>query len=133
MADELNQSRFLAAIADAVKRKQAGEDPELDPRARRMLPNGGAYAPDILSKPMDPEATANARIDAAANRPGMPQPGGQFQGQQLSKKINPETGMPFFSDPEPSQEDPQVAMKREMLMKMMQEASQTGKIQRPQR
>lgn len=126
---QMSQREMLQAIQEAVIRRQNGEDPQVDPRVKRQLGIEDRFpSPNINPRKPDPEAEANAKIEAAANRPGAIVPGGQYGGHTLSKKINPETGMPYFSDPEPVQEDPEAVALREMRMKMLQQASQTGKF-----
>lgn len=49
--------------------------------------------------------------------------------ERINNRINPETGMPFYSNPEEDvQEDPQAVQQREIRMQMLREAAKTGKM-----
>jgi hypothetical protein len=48
--------------------------------------------------------------------------------RRSKNRINPETGMPFYSEPEEIEEDPQAVQQREIRMQMLQEAAKTGKM-----
>jgi len=118
---------MLAAIAEAVKRRQAGEDPYGDPSLRAILPPQEFPQPNIVPPKPDPERAANQAIDAAVAGQGRaPAVQGMIEARK-GNKINPETGMPFYNNPEQPQEDPQEAMKREFRMKYLQEMSAKGR------
>ena len=84
----MDQSAFLAAISAAVKRKQAGEDPEVNPTPRAPAPK---FMPsvdpniDVAPPKPDPEAAANSQINAAVNAPPV----------DPRKTMNPITGLPM--------------------------------------
>jgi hypothetical protein len=92
----MDQDAFLAAISAAVKRKQAGEDPEANPTPiDRVIPPSNPNDLSITPGKPDPEASANSQINAAANAPMDPR-----------KTMNPATGLPMsVSQPAPSQAD----------------------------
>jgi hypothetical protein len=48
--------------------------------------------------------------------------------ERINNRINPETGMPFYSEPEEAEEDPKTKQMREIRMQMLQEAAKTGKM-----
>lgn len=95
----MEQNEFLAAISEAMKRKQAGEDPEANPGFKNRLmppsdPNDMQVAP---SKP-DPEAAANAQIGAAVN---------------ARQQMNPVTGLPMSIQNQPA--SPEDEQRRQMM------------------
>lgn len=126
---------MLAAIAEAVRRRQAGEDPYSDPNLKGSLPPQQFPQPNIVPSKPDPERNANRMIEAAAaGRGQQPQdaPPADVQAMMAARKgnaINPETGMPFFNAPqEAPAENPQDAERRQIRMQLLQEASRTGQM-----
>ena len=120
----MTQEQFLSAIAESVKRKQSGEDSTIDPRAlqfmrqRRAAKGIAEWNLPIEGAKPDPEAMANAQIEAAANRGAVNLPA-------ASNGINPETGMPFFSAPVPaSPEDEERKRMNEFKLQYLKKQSQ---------
>lgn len=117
----MDQQAFLAAIANAVKRKQAGEDPEANPSDLPPDPVGGAGPRDLNNlqiappKP-NPEAVANSRINGAVNAPMDPR-----------KTMNPATGLPMsISSPVPSQADQDRLDQANFRIQYLKQKAQSG-------
>lgn len=129
-----SKQEMLAAIAEAVRRRQAGEDPYSDPNLKASLPPQQFPQPNIAPAKPDPERNANRIIEAAAAGGNRPQgaPPADVQAMMEARKgnpINPETGMPFFNAPQaPVEENPQDVERRQIRMQLLQEASRTGQM-----
>lgn len=112
---DMSQSDMLAAISEAIKRKQAGEDPELDPGVNQYLPNKGQKefaAPNITPSKPDPERQIN-----------------KLMAERMNNGINPETGMPFYSAPEAQPElSPEQRSMLEMKTRMLQDMAKSGQM-----
>lgn len=114
-AKKPNQQEMLAAIAEAVRRKQAGEDPYNDPQLRRSLPPQEFPQPNIAPPKPDPEAAANRMIQIRVNTPVR-------EGEQSPEAVMREGEA--VMDPAAAQE----AERRNIRMQMLQEAAKTGQM-----
>jgi hypothetical protein len=107
----MDQNDFLAAIADAVKRKQAGEDPEADakpsPFKNRIVPPSNPNDMPVAPPKPDPEAAANSQLMGKpammpSSNPQLP-PGMTME--QARQTVNPATGLPYSIGSQASPED----------------------------
>lgn len=131
MADKMSQNDFLKAISDAVKRKNAGEDPEIDPTPpgpRNLVLPGNPDDMQVSPAKPNPEATANAQL-VQATRPGamsLPSNGpAGYTPPPASNGINPDTGMPFYS-PQQNQMSDDDKAKMQLKMQYLQNLQNTG-------
>lgn len=106
---QMNKEEYLKAMSDAIKRRY-GEETEQTPEGVRRPPSD-FIMPKVGPGKVDPQREAEAMML-----------------HRIQNKINPETGMPFYSEPEEVEEDPQAAQQREIRMQMLREAAKTGKM-----
>lgn len=73
--------------------------------------------------------TADGTIDITPPKPDPEKSIEALMAERINNRINPETGMPFFSNPEDDlQEDPRDVQMRQIRMEMLKEAAKTGKV-----
>ena len=136
----MDQNAMLAAIADAYRRKNAGEDPESTPSpVNRIMPPSNPDDLKVAPPKPDPEMMANAQINGAArpnplsnlsnqldkiaptsNSPSLP---AGMSPEQARTTINPATGLPYSvasqqSSPEQDDRNAQAAMRLKYLQQM---------------
>ena len=104
-----------------------------DSRLFNVLRGNEGY--DITPPKRDPEAEVGRMMEQRMRQPGEVVPSVAREGetsvadmikQRANQPINPETGMPFYNAPE--QEDEDAVMKREMQMRMLQNAAKSGQF-----
>ena len=122
MSQEEAMRRMAASIRAAQSGTQVEQDPELIRYLQMKEGQQGWNLPIEPPKP-DPEAEANAQIEAAANRRSSV-PGSVVREGEMPL-INPETGMPYFGaapevSPEEAKRREEMQMKTEFLRRRSQ-------------
>lgn len=126
--NKLSQSEMLSAIADAVRRRQAGEDPMLDPVTRRVL-RENAPGPDLVIPKRDPQREVNQRFLKNIGIPKAPLPdmGGA---EDISDDLLRQELMKMGDESiiRENELNPEEQQRRQIRLQMLHNASKTGRM-----
>lgn len=127
MANEMSSKEMRDRAANSIREATDGKGAS---RLFGILNNPERDLRIAPPKP-DPETMVNSSINESVNaRPPLPLEQDQsvdiqrMIAERAGQKINPETGMPFFSAPDAQQSNPEEEMKRQLKLEYLKKMSQ---------